>query len=167
MKFISIVTAVLITCSSYGQGHIEYRDFTFYQNGSEMSFDEVTELTKEYAVARRAFRQGRRDYAASQDRSRARGRNMINGTLAYSSGFSALISFGLGVYWVDGGLSDAPFPPAMYVAAFTSSGVLTVLTIHYTRLLAWREKFERRADKKFKFTAQKLNEAIVPSVNTE
>ena len=46
MKFISVVTAVLIICSSYGQGHIEYRDFTFYQDGVEMSFDEVTELTK-------------------------------------------------------------------------------------------------------------------------
>jgi hypothetical protein len=161
MKFISIVTAVLITCSLYGQGHIEYRDFTFYQDGVEMSLDEVTELTKEYGVAKADFRQGRRDFAASHDRSRARGRNLINGTLAYSSGFSALISFGLGVYWVDGGLSDAPFPPAMYVAAFTSSGVLTVLTIHYTRLLAWREKFERRADKKFNITAKKLNEAIL------
>jgi len=161
MKFISIVTAVLITCSSYGQGNIEYRDFTFYQDGVEISFEEVTELTKEYGVAKADFRQGKRDFAASQDRSRARGRNMINGTLAYSSGFSALISFGLGVYWVDGGLSDAPFPPAMYVAAFTSSGVLTVLTIHYTRLLAWREKFERRADKKFNITAKKLNEAIL------
>jgi len=161
MKFISVVTAVLIICSSHGQGHIEYRDFTFYHDGVEMSFDEVTELTKEYGVAQVAFRQGTRDFAASQDRSRARGRNMINGTLAYSSGFSALISFGLGVYWVDGGLSDAPFPPAMYVAAFTSSGVLTVLTIHYTRLLAWREKFERRADKKFNITAKKLNEAIL------
>ena len=161
MKFISIVAAVLITCSSYGQDLIEYHDFKFYQNGSEMSFDEVTALTKEYGVAQVTFRQGRRDFAASQDRSRARGRNIINGTLAYSSGCSAFISFGLGAYWVDGGLSDAPFPPALYVAAFTSGGVLTVFTIHYTRLLAWREKFERRADKKFNITAKKLNEAIL------
>ena len=160
MRLLTIMAALALSFSAFSQDLIEYRDFKFYQNEVEISFAEVTELTKEYGVAIVAFRQGRRDFAASQSISRARGRNMINGTLAYSSGFSALISFGLGVYWVDGGLSDAPFPPAMYVAAFTSSGVLTVLTIHYTKLLAWREKFERRADKKFSKTAQKLNEAI-------
>ena len=165
MKLLTTIVALLLSFTSFSQDYVEYRDFKFYQNGAEISFEEVTELTKEFGVAQFAFRQGRRDFAASQDRSRARGRNMINGTLAYSSGFSALISFGLGVYWVDGGLSDAPFPPALYVAAFISSGVLTVLTIHYTRLLAWREKFERRADKKFNITAKKLNEAVQLSKN--
>lgn len=161
MKLITIITTVLISFSSFGQDLIKYQDFKFYQNGTEVSLDRMTELTKEFGVAKADFRQARRDYAASQNRIRALGRNVMNGTLAYSAGFSALISFGLGAYWVDGGLSDGDFHPAMYITAFTSGTVLTGCTVYYSRLLAKRKKFKKRADKKFQRTAEKLNQAMM------
>ena len=161
MKFISIVTAVLITCSSYGQGHIEYRDFKFYQNGAEISFEEVTELTKEYGVAKADFRQGRRDFAASQDRSRARGRNLINGTLVCSAFVGASSSILIGAIQADGGLNGSgEYHPASYITFFTLGAISTGGMIYYGSLLATKKKFKKRADKKFNKTAQKLNEAV-------
>ena len=59
MKLLTIMVALLISFSASSQDLIEYRDFKFYQNGEEISFDEVTELLKEYRVAKIAFRQGK------------------------------------------------------------------------------------------------------------
>ena len=158
MKFISIVTAVLITCSSYGQGNIEYRDFTFYQDGVEISFEEVTELTKEYGVAQVAFRQGIRDYAASKSTIRVTRRNITNGGLAFSGGYGALMGL---AFWL---FEEDPLLSTSYLALGSASAACAY---YFQRLLATKKKFKERADKKFKFTAQKLNEAIVSSVNTE
>ena len=158
MKFISMVTAVLITCSSYGQGHVEYRDFKFYQNGAEISFEEVTELTKEYGVAKADFRQGRRDFAASESASRATRRNLTNGGLAFSGGYGALMGLAFWLFEDDAVLST------VYIASASASAWGAY---YFQRLLATKKKFKERANEKFKTTAKKLNEAIVSSGNTE
>ena len=62
MKLLTTITALVLSFLASSQDLIEYRDFKFYQNGSLLSFDEVTELTKEYGVAKADFRQGRRDF---------------------------------------------------------------------------------------------------------
>ena len=86
MKLLTEITALLLSFSAFSQDLIEYRDFKFYQNGVEISIEEVTELTKEYGVAKADFRQGRRDFAASESKTLAIGRNIIHGAVAFSAG---------------------------------------------------------------------------------
>ena len=160
MKIITTLTALLVSISVYSQDSIEYQHFKFYQNGEEITLKKVRELTIEYGVAKANLRQGRRDYAASQNIWRAFGRNLINGTAAYSSGVSAAIAFFAGGYWSSGGISDGDFHPSLWITAYTSGVVLTGSTYYYTSLLARREKFLKRADRKFTITSQKLNLAI-------
>ena len=161
MKLLTTIAALALSFSAFSQDLIEYRDFKFYQNGAEISFEEVIELTKEYGVAKADFRQGRRDYAASQDRSRARGRNLINGTLACSAFVGASSSILIGAIQADGGLNGSgEYHPASYITFFTLGAISTGGMIYYGSLLATKKKFKKRSYKKFSRTAQKLNEAI-------
>jgi len=161
MKLLATITALLLSFSAFSQDYIEYRDFKFYQNGVEMSFEEVTELTKEYGVAKVAFRQGRRDFAASQNISRARGRNLINGILAYSTGAGGIGCIGTGAIQLNGGLfGDSEYHPASYITFFTLGAISAGFMTYYGSLLATKKKFKKRADKKFQKTAQKLNAGI-------
>ena len=151
MKLLTIMVALLISFSASSQDLIEYRDFKFYQNGEEISFDEVTELLKEYGVTKIAFRQGKRDYAASESTSSAIRRNLTNGALAFSSGYGALMGLAFWFFEEDVVLST------VYIA---SASVSAWGAYHFQRLLAKQRKFRERADRKFSITAQKLNEAI-------
>lgn len=159
MKLLTTIATLLLTFSAFSQEFIEYRDFQFYQNGAEISFEEVTELTKEFEVTKVAFRQGRRDYAASQDVWRARQRNLINGSLACSAFLSASAGIGSGHYMATGGIfGNGSYDPAEIQAAYTFGAISIGGMIYYGRLLATKKKFKKRADRKFSKTAQKLNE---------
>ena len=161
MKLLITIAALALSFSAFSQDLIEYRDFKFYQNGAEISFEEVTELTKEFGVAQFAFRQGKRDYAASESISRARGRNLINGTLACSTGAGGIGCIGIGAIQVNGGLfGDNEYHPASYTTFFTLGVISTGCMIYYGSLLSTKKKFKKRADKKFHKTAQKLNIAM-------
>jgi len=161
MKLLTTIAALLLSFSAFSQDLIEYRDFKFYQNGVEISFEEVTELTKKYGVAKVAFRQGRRDFAASQNTSRARGRNLINGILAYSTGAGGIGCIGIGAIQLNGGLfGDSEYHPASYITFFTLGAISTGCMTYYGSLLSTKKKFRKRADRKFSKTAQKLNEAV-------
>ena len=151
MKLLTTIAAFLISFSAFSQESIEYRDFKFYQNGSEISFDEVAELTKEYGVARVAFKQGRRDFEASESTSRATKRNLTNGGLAFSGGYGALMGIAFWLFEEDVVLST------VYIA---SASVSAWGAYYFQKLLATQKKFRERADRKFSETAQKLNEAI-------
>ena len=161
MKLAFIIIASLVRLSVFSQDLIEYRDFKFYQDGSEISFEEVTELTKEYGGAKVDFKQGRRDFTASQNTSRARGRNLINGTLAYSTGAAGIGCIGIGAIQLNGGLfGDSEYHPASYITFFTLGAISTGCMTYYGSLLSTKKKFRKRADRKFSKTAQKLNEAV-------
>jgi len=151
MKFIAILSAFLIAANCFGQDLIEYQDFKFYQNGSEISFEEVTELTKEYGVARVVFWQGRRDYAASESTLRAIRINLTYGALTVSGGQGAFVGLAFWIFEEDFGWS------MVYIA---SASVSAWGAYYFLRLLATKKKFRERADKKFQKTSQKLNEAI-------
>ena len=160
MKLLTTIAAFLISFSAFSQDYIEYQDFKFYQKGEEISFEEVTELTKEYGVARMAFRQGRRDFAASESKSLAIGRNIINGAVAFSAGTGATVVVGAGVLNITGGW-PATNPDPVYGTILVALGSIpTGIMIHNARLLSTKKKFRKRADKKFNKTAQKLNEAV-------
>jgi hypothetical protein len=151
MKLLTIMAALLISFSASSQDLIEYRDFKFYQNGVELSFEEVTKLTKEYGVAKLAFRQGKRDYAASESTLRATRRNLTYGALTISGGQGAFAGLAFWIFEEDFGWS------MVYIA---SASVSAWGAYYFLRLLATKKKFRERADIKFSKTAQKLNEAI-------
>ena len=160
MKLYTTLTALLLSFSAFSQDLFEYRDFKFYQNGSEISFEEVTELTKQYGVAKVAFKQGKRDYAASQNISRARGRNLINGAVACSAGAGAMVVVGAGVLNITG-TWPATNPDPVYGTILVALGSIpTGIMIHNASLLSTKKKFRKRSDRKFSKTAQKLNEAV-------
>ncbi len=46
MKIITTIAIVLISLNAFSQDYIDYEDFTFYQNGEEISLDQVKILTK-------------------------------------------------------------------------------------------------------------------------
>lgn len=46
MKIITTIAIVLISLTALSQDYIDYEDFTFYQNGEEISLDQVKILTK-------------------------------------------------------------------------------------------------------------------------
>jgi len=147
MKLLTTIAALLLSFSAFSQDLIEYRDFKFYQNGSEISFEEVTELTKQYGVAKVAFKQGRRDFAASQSTLRATRRNLTNGALAYAGGYGAGAGLIFSMFQEE--------PIYFYL------GLISAWEGYYSlRLMGTKKKFKKRADEKFMETAHKLNEAI-------
>lgn len=147
MKLFTTLAALLISFSAFSQDLIEYRDFKFYQNGAEISFEEVTELTKKYGVAKVAFRQGRRDFAASQSTLRAIRRNLTNGALAYAGGLGAGAGLIFSMFQEE--------PIYFYL------GLISAWEGYYSlRLIGTKEKFKKRANLKFMETAHRLNEAI-------
>ena len=160
MKLLATITTLLLSFSAFSQDFIEYRDFKFYQNGVKISFAEVTELTIEYGVAKVAFKQGKRDYAASQNTNIASARNFIHGAAAYSAGLVGMGCIAIGAYQLDGGLSDGEFHPASYITFFTLGAISTGVMTYYGSLMSTKKKFRKRADKKFNKTAYKLNEAV-------
>ena len=160
MKLLTTVAALMFSFSAFSQDNIEYQDFKFYQKGVQISFAEVTELTKEYGVAKVAFKQGKRDYAASQNTAIASVRNFIHGAAAYSAGLVGMGCIAIGAYQLDGGLSDGEFHPASYITFFTLGAISTGVMTYYGSLMSTKTKFRKRADKKFSDTAQKLNEAV-------
>ena len=160
MKLLATITALVLSFSVFSQDLIEYRDFKFYQNEAEISFEEIQQLTTSYGVAKADFRQGRRDYAASQSISRARGRNLINGSIAYTSGVGAGFAILSGIYWESTDYFNDLNNQIFSFTAYISAAVLAHISSRYTALLATKKKFKRRADRKFMETTEKLNAAV-------
>lgn len=157
MKVLTTIATLLFTFSAFSQDLIEYRDFKFYQNGSEISFDEVTELTKEFGVAQVAFRQGRRDFTASESTTFAITRNIIHGAVACSAGAGAMVVVGAGILNITGGWPATERDPVYGTILVALGSIPTGIMIHNARLLSTKQKFKKRADKKFRKTARKLN----------
>lgn len=160
MKLLTIIAALLLSFSAFSQDLIEYRDFKFYQNGSEISFEEVSELTYRYGVAKADFRQGRRDYTASQSTTLAIGKNIIHGAVAFSAGAGAMVVVGAGILNYYGSWPATNADPVYGTTLVALGSIPTGIMIHNASLLATKKKFRKRADKKFNKTAQKLNEAV-------
>lgn len=160
MKSLLFLAAILSSLSTFSQNLIEYQDFRFYQDGVEISFEEIQQLIASYGVAKADFRQGRRDYAASQSISRARGRNLINGSIAYTSGVGAGFAILTGFYWESTDYFNDLNNQIFSFTAYSSAAVLAHISSRYMALLATKKKFKRRADRKFMETTEKLNIAV-------
>jgi hypothetical protein len=157
MKLLTTIATLLLTFSAFSQDLIEYRDFKFYQNGSEISFEEVSELTFRYDVARKEFKRGMNCYGISQQgKWRARGRNLISGYLTLGGAGASLILFGVGNRFVEDGVY-----PIINGIVFTSSAGGAGVAVYSASYLGTRKAFAKRADKKFTITAEQLNMALL------
>jgi hypothetical protein len=157
MKLLTTIATLLLTFSAFSQDLIEYRDFKFYQNGSEISFEEVSELTFRYDIAKKEFKRGIKYYAISQQgKWRARGRNLISGYLTLGGAGASLILFEVGNRFVDDGVY-----PIINGIVFTSSAVGAGITVYTASFLGTRKAFAKRADNKFTITAEQLNMALL------
>jgi len=157
VKLLTTIAALLLSFSAFSQNFIEYRDFKFYQNGSEISFEEISELTHRYGVARTDFKRGVNYYAISQQgKLRGRGRNLINGYLTLSGAGASLILFKIGNRFVEDGVY-----PIINGIVYTSSAGGAGIAIYSARFLGTRKAFAKRADKKFTITAEQLNMALL------
>ena len=157
MKLLTTIATLLLTFSAFSQKLIDYKDFKFYQNGSEISFEEVSELTYRYGVARTEFKRGMHYYAISQqDKWRARGRNVISGYFTLGGAGASLILFKVGNRFVDDGVY-----PIINGIVFTSSAGGAGIAIYSASFLGTRKGFAKRADKKFTTTAEQLNMALL------
>ena len=117
MKLLPTITALLLSFSAFSQDLIEYRDFKFYQNGAEISFEDVSKLTYTYGVAKTDFKRGMDNYAISQQgKLRARGRNLINGYITIGGGWGSLLAYALGRELVEDGVF-----PIISGSVFTAS----------------------------------------------
>ena len=56
MKLLTTIAAVLISISAYSQDYVEYNDFTFTQNGEEISMEQVEQLAIRFKVGKRDLR---------------------------------------------------------------------------------------------------------------
>jgi len=156
MKLLTTIAALLLSISAFSQDLIEYRDFKFYRNGAEMSFEDVSELTYTYGVAKTDFKRGMDNYAISQQgKLRARGRNLINGYLTIGGGWGSLLGYAVGKRFVEDGVF-----PIISGIVFTASAASAGIALNSARYLGTRNAFGKRADIKFSKTAQKLNEAV-------
>ena len=157
MKLISFFTTIFISLSVFSQDLVEYRDFKFYQDGVEISFEEVSELTFRYGVARKEFKRGMNYYAISQQgKWRARGRNLISGYLTLGGAGASLILFEVGNRFVDDGVY-----PIINGIVFTSSAGGAGIAVYSASFLGTRKAFAKRADNKFTITAEQLNMALI------
>ncbi len=156
MKLLPTITALLLSFSAFSQDLIEYRDFKFYQNGAEISFEDVSKLTYTYGVAKTDFKRGMDNYAISQqDKLRARGRNLINGYITIGGGWGSLLAYALGRELVEDGVF-----PIISGSVFTASAACAGIALNSARYLGTRKEFGKRADNNFSDTAQQLNEAV-------
>ena len=156
MKLLATIAALLLSFSAFSQDYIEYRDFKFFHNGAEISFEDVSELTYTYGVAKTDFKRGMDNYAISQQgKLRARGRNLINGYLTIGGCWGSLLGFAFGIELVE----DGVFPiisGIVFIASAASAGI----ALNSARYLGTKKEFGKRADNNFSDTAQQLNEVI-------
>ena len=156
MKLLTIIAALMLSFSAFSQYNIEYQDFKFYQNGEEISLEEVSELTYTYGVAKTDFKRGMDNYAISQQgKLRAKGRNVVNGYFTFGGAGSSFILYAVGKRFVEDGVY-----PIIYGIVFTSSAAGALIALNSARYLGTREAFRKRADIRFSKTAHKLNEAV-------
>tara|TARA_B100000927_G_scaffold140181_1_gene113137 strand:- start:344 stop:832 length:489 start_codon:yes stop_codon:yes gene_type:complete len=156
MKLLATIAALLLSFSAFSQDYIEYRDFKFYHNGAEISFEDVSELTYTYGVAKTDFKRGMDNYAISQQgKLRARGRNLINGYLTISGCCVSLLGFAVGQELVEDGVF-----PIISGTVFTLSTISAGIALNSARYLGTKKEFGKRADNNFSDTAQQLNEVI-------
>jgi hypothetical protein len=150
MKFISTIALTLISLTAFSQDYIDYKDFTFYQNGEEISLDQVKILTKKYGVGKWKFRTATKQYRASKNLRACARKNLGH-----------LIVLPLGWSMWDGWLYEISIGWGALGEFIESTGaILKPYGYYELASITTMKGYGRRANRRFKKTATKLNVAI-------
>ena len=148
MKIITTIALVLISLTALSQDYIDYEDFTFYQNGEEISLDQVKILTKKYGVGKWKFRTATKQYRASKNLRACARKNLGH-----------LIVLPLGWSMWDGWLYDIS-SGALNEYIESTGAILKPYGYYELASITTMKGYGRRANRRFKKTAKKLNVAI-------
>ena len=168
MKLLTTIAAVLISISAFSQDLIEYDKGTFTQNGEELSMQQIKDLTVLHKSGRRNFRRAKKCLRLAQ-KPNPRVSNTLNGIGGVAAGFVSLGGFVIGQNFLDNYgdwwinlLIEFYHPPTGY--AFIALGTFSASSaIKIFSEIGNKQSFNLRANKQFKKTADKLNEAIQSS----
>ena len=145
MKIITTIALVLISLTALSQDYIDYEDFTFYQNGEEISLDQVKILTKKYGVGKWKFRTATKQYRASTNLKACARKNLIQ----IASSFTG-IRVGQSIFLYGPGTDEVDIA-GIIIALYSFFDLASITTM---KGYGWR------ANRRFKKTATKLNVAI-------
>ena len=151
--------------NSSSQDYVEYNDFTFTQNGEELSLEQINDLTLLHQAGRGNFRRGNRfDFMHKNPYIRSR-----NNTLNLLGGAATGIYGVTGVYGgvlltFVGAYDSEPYYlrlGALFLGAGT--GLCVVSYKAFSRVVQYQEMCLPRRDRQFKKVADKINQAIQSS----
>ena len=143
MKIITTIAIVLISLTALSQDYIDYEDFTFYQNGEEISLDQVKILTKKYGVGKWKFRTATKQYRASTNLKACARKNLGH-----------LIVLPLGWSMWDGWLYDIS-SGALNEYIESTGAILREYGYYELASITTMKGYGRRANRRFKKTAKK------------
>ena len=151
--------------NSSSQDYVEYNDFTFTQNGEELSLEQINDLTLLHQAGRGNFRRGNRfDFMHKNPyiRSRNNTLNLLGGAATGIYGVTGVYSGVLGMFV--GAYDSEPYYlrlGALFLGAGT--GLCVVSYKAFSRVVQYQEMCLPRRDKQFKKVADKINQAIQSS----
>ena len=151
--------------NSSSQDYVEYNDFTFTQNGEELSLEQINDLTLLHQAGRGNFRRGNRfDFMHKNPyiRSRNNTLNLLGGAATGIYGVTGVYSGVLGMFV--GAYDSQPYYlrlGALFLGAGT--GLCVVSYKAFSRVVQYQEMCLPRRDRQFKKVADKINQAIQSS----
>ena len=151
--------------NSSSQDYVEYNDFTFTQNGEELSLEQINDLTLLHQAGRGNFRRGNRfDFMHKNPyiRSRNNTLNLLGGAATGIYGVTGVYSGVLGMFV--GAYDSEPYYlrlGALFLGAGT--GLCVVSYKAFSRVVQYQEMCLPRRDRQFKKVADKINQAIQSS----
>ena len=164
MKLLTTIAAVLISISAYSQDYVEYNDFTFTQNGEELSMEQIIDLTVLHKAGRGNVRRGnkfdRMHYWNQNYRIANNIGSFVVGSaagflgvpVAHFGGLVMINSFGSG--------SDALGFMGIGALFFVPGAGLCAVSFKAFSGIASKDMCLPRRDKQFNKVADKINQAI-------
>ena len=154
MKLMCITTLLLLSLSAFSQDQIQYDNGTFSRNGEEISYQEINDLTMYYKVGKRDLNKALRyNYLSTVKRGRLRNNLALIAGVTYIG-----IGFVIWHPWDPNDTQGFVFDEGDFdPLGQTSVAIGTAFVVYGISKAGLREK----ADKAFKSTALKLNEAIL------
>jgi len=151
--------------NSSSQDYVEYNDFTFTQNGEELSLEQINDLTLLHQAGRGNFRRGNRfDFMHKNPyiRSRNNTLNLLGGAATGIYGVTGIYTGVLGMFV---GVYDSE-PSFLRLGALflgAGTGLCVVSYKAFSRVVQYQEMCLPRRDRQFKKVADKINQAIQSS----
>ena len=158
MKLLTTIAAVLISISAYSQDYVEYNDFTFTQNGEELSMEQIIDLTVLHKAGRGNVRRGNKfDRMHYWNQNYRIANNIGSFVVGSAAGIFGVPSFLLGGYITTFYWGDEPGAPVAFVAG---AGLCVVSYKAFSRITLSKKGCLPRRDREFEKVADKINQAI-------